>query len=155
MSLSNTFASWPTSEFLLRHVVMINYAGKVYVVLRGIELMETADSWIWWLLLVYAICMLLGMYWYTRFWLLPEDLRSFYCSEEHALHKYGPRFIIFGASLFYLVFTILFFFTTYLSFALWNLWCFLNLALSAMLYKKPKKGEAPSLTVPQIKALSF
>lgn len=150
MSLSERFIDIPDSKFFLRHVVMINYAGKVYVVLRGIEIMQTEDSLFWWLLFVYTICMLLGMYWYTRFWLLPEDLESFY-TGNHVLRKVGTLWIIAGAATYYVTFAILFFVAYFmdkpaaLSFALWNTWCWLNLEmawLTQYFAKKPKVGKS-------------
>ena len=79
MSFADTFITIPDSKFFLRHVVMINYGGKVYTVLRGIEMLDTNLSTdTWWLFALYSIFMVLGMYWYTRFWLLPNDLDAYY-----------------------------------------------------------------------------
>ena len=36
-SYTSTFIEFPDSPFFLRHATKINYAGKVYTVIRGIE----------------------------------------------------------------------------------------------------------------------
>lgn len=138
--LSNSFWSIPDSSFFLRHVVNINYAGKVFVVLRAVELLQqVSNTWYWSLLMTYGICMLLGMYWYTRFWHKTQDLTSFYTSESsHALNRFGPKQILFGASMFYLLFVVLFFIAygtgedTALVFGAWNTWCWLNLLMAVV-----------------------
>jgi hypothetical protein len=52
--------------------------------------------------------MVLGMYWYTRFWLLPNDLDAYYGNGKHVLNKVGPIRITLGAAAYYLLFGILF-----------------------------------------------
>lgn len=143
MSFADTFITIPDSKFFLRHVVMINYGGKVYTVLRGIEMLDTNLSTdTWWLFALYSIFMVLGMYWYTRFWLLPNDLDAYYGNGKHVLNKVGPFWITLGAAAYYLLFGILFamvytrdHLSTALSFAMWNFWCFINLLLATPLFK--------------------
>ena len=57
------FISFPDGPFFLRHVVMMNYAGKVYSVLRGIEVAVQSEAQLEQALFItYAVCMTLGMY---------------------------------------------------------------------------------------------
>ena len=122
---------FPSPKTFLRHVVMMNYAGKVYTVIRGIEIVSkiewTLDEFnqevmIW---IVYIACMTLGMYWYTRFWLLKKDLDRFY---ERGLCSVSPTVILICASLYYILFSVLFYrhVTDGLAFSLWNGWCAAN-----------------------------
>ena len=85
-SIADKFCSRPEAPFFLQHVVMMNYGGKVYSVLRGIEAaVETKNDYERVLLICYAAFMTLGMYWYTRFWLLPKDLVEYY-KEKGSTH---------------------------------------------------------------------
>lgn len=137
MSYANEFISWPDQKFFLRHVVQMNYAGKVYTVLRGIEVAHDMTGWNQALFICYAVFMTLGMFWYTRFWLLPKDLDDYYRESNHVLRKVGNKCITFGAAMYYLVFCILFSvsygFTDHpvaLSFSLWNAWCCILLIIA-------------------------
>ena len=66
---NNLFYPLPDSPFFLRHLVNMNYAGKVYSVIRGIEVAATdINDLNKALFITYAVFMALGMYWYTRFW---------------------------------------------------------------------------------------
>ena len=118
---------------------MMNYAGKVYTILRGIEILHTLKSDTWWLFFLYAIFMTLGLYWYTRFWLLPKDLDSYYDGPNHILHKMNIS-ITLGAVVYYIIFGTLFIsvyvrdeLSTALSFSIWNFWCAINLLLATPL----------------------
>ena len=64
---SDSCISFPDNEFFLRHLVTMNAAGKVYTVLRSIEVYTEVERLLP-LYATYAVCMTLGMYWYTRFW---------------------------------------------------------------------------------------
>ncbi len=134
--LSETFISWPTRDFFLKHLVCINYSGKVYAVLRGIEMAAQTEGLHQALYITYAVCMLLGMFWYTRFW-IGEDLERFYNSKNHILHRFGVTTILSGATIYYLVFATLFTVAysdnsegTALALALWNYWCAVLLLLA-------------------------
>lgn len=134
----------PHAPFFLNHVVHINYGGKVYAVLRGIEVAVESDTATERaLFLIYAFCMLIGQYWYTKFWLDKEDINNYYDrNSNHVLAKRaGPICITLSAAMFYLLFAILFIlaYNAYdtgvaLSLAFWNLWCFLNLLLATPLF---------------------
>ena len=76
-SFANEFVSWPDAPFFLRHVMSMNYAGKVYAVLRGIEVATQVSFWPSFLFITYAIFMTFGMYWYTRFWSLEKDIDAY------------------------------------------------------------------------------
>ncbi len=143
-SFADEFVSWPDAPFFLRHVMSMNYAGKVYAVLRGIE--AATEVWLEhpWpaiLFITYAIFMTLGMYWYTRFWSLEKDIDAYYAAESrHYLQAYNVS-VTLGAALYYLVFAILFTVShTYehhpvsLSLAIWNAWCCINLVLATPLF---------------------
>lgn len=134
------FISFPDGPFFLRHVVMMNYAGKVYSVLRGIEVAVQSDAQLEQALFItYAVCMTLGMYWYTRFWLREEDLKAYYSEEDHALTDMASSmYITLGAAIYYALFAVLFLVdysvhTTpaAISLGLWNVWCCANLLLAA------------------------
>lgn len=137
----------PTAPYFLRHVVHINYAGKAYSVLRGIEAAaETTNEYERILLICYAVFMLLGMYWYTRFWDLPEDLQEYYKKKGDSKHYLTNTFlgnigITLGAATYYLIFTVLFtwsysytYLPTSLALACWNFWCTTNLILATPFY---------------------
>lgn len=134
------FISFPDGPFFLRHVVMMNYAGKVYSVLRGIEVAVQSDAQLEQALFItYAVCMTLGMYWYTRFWLREEDLKAYYSEEDHALTDMASSmYITLGAAIYYALFAV-FFLVDYsvhttpaaISLGLWNVWCCANLLLAA------------------------
>ena len=117
---------------------MMNYGGKVYTILRGIELLDTnLKSDTWWLFFLYAVFMTLGLYWYTRFWLLPEDIDSYYQGQMHILYRISNIAITLGAAMYYVIFGVLFFMvyqrdviSSALSFSLWNFWCAANLLLA-------------------------
>lgn len=137
MSIANKFISWPNKKFFLRHVVQMNYAGKVYTVLRGIEVAHDTTGWNQALFVCYAVFMTLGMFWYTRFWLLPRDLDDYYRESDHVLRTVGNMYITFGAAVYYLVFCILFSISytsidhpVSLSLAIWNAWCCILLILA-------------------------
>jgi hypothetical protein len=140
-SFANEFVSWPDAPFFLRHVMSMNYAGKVYAVLRGIEVATQVSFWPSFLFITYAIFMTLGMYWYTRFWSLEKDIDAYYDSESrHYLQAYNVS-VTLGAAFYYFVFAILFTVShTYehhpvsLSLAIWNAWCFINLLLATPLF---------------------
>jgi len=145
-SIANKFCSWPDSEFFLRHVVMMNYAGKVYSILRGIEVVATGlDKWNQALFVSYAVFMTLGMYWYTRFWLLREDVDEYYTDTtyHHCLTlKVGNIPVTLGAAFYYALFCGLFAWSyveisepVSLSLSIWNGWCCANLLLATPLYK--------------------
>ena len=137
--LSETFISWPERDFFLKHLVITNYAGKVYSVLRGIEVVSEVEGVHKVLYITYAVCMALGMFWYTRFW-LGDDIDRFYSPsplQPHALKKFGVRLILSGAAVYYLIFGVLFGISfsvnehrTALSLTIWNFWCFLQLLLA-------------------------
>ena len=151
-SIADKFISWPSAPFFLRHVVHINYGGKVYSVLRGIEAaVETTNEYERILLICYAIFMTLGMYWYTRFWDLPEDITEYYKEKEESTHVL-PRTVIgslgvtLGAAMYYFLFTVLFtwsysytYLPTSLALALWNFWCTTNLLLATPCYREGKE----------------
>lgn len=130
----------PSPKTFLRHVVMINYAGKVYVVIRGMEILEKSfdaslQSIIW---LTYIICMALGMYWYTRFWLLKRDLDDFYAeTSNHPLRFVPTSVTVLLAALYYAVFSVLFYqyVNNGLAFSIWNGWCAANLLLATPLFR--------------------
>ena len=134
------FISFPDGPFFLRHVVMMNYAGKVYSVLRGIEVAVQSEAQLEQALFItYAVCMTLGMYWYTRFWLREEDLEAYYSEKDHALTDMASAmYITLGAAIYYALFAVLFLVdysvhTTpaAISLGLWNVWCCANLLLAA------------------------
>ena len=139
MSLAESFISWPPRDFFLKHLVCINYGGKVYAVLRGIEVAAEVEGLHRGLYITYAVCMLLGMFWYTRFW-TGEDLQTFYSTsvlQKHALKDIGVAYILSGATLYYLIFGMLFTVAyadnshaTALALSLWNYWCALLLVLA-------------------------
>ena len=134
------FISFPDGPFFLRHVVMMNYAGKVYSVLRGIEVAVQSEAQLEQALFItYAVCMTLGMYWYTRFWLREEDLEAYYSEKDHALTDMASAmYITLGAAIYYALFAV-FFLVDYsvhttpaaISLGLWNVWCCANLLLAA------------------------
>ena len=138
--MAKSFISWPEAPFFLRHTVTMNMAGKVYAVLRCIEEYSNVDDLQKGLFATYAVCMLLGMYWYTRFW-LGDNLISFYYDSDHALNKWQIPVLI-GAAIYYVIFGSLFA-AAYsagsngvaLSLCLWNFWCAVNLCLSIPLYQ--------------------
>ena len=134
------FISFPDGPFFLRHVVMMNYAGKVYSVLRGIEVAVQSEAQLEQALFItYAVCMTLGMYWYTRFWLREEDLEAYYSEKDHALTDMASAmYITLGAAIYYALFAVLFLVdysvhTTpaAISLGLWNVWCCANLLLAS------------------------
>jgi len=142
--LSETLCSMPNGRFFMRHVVMINYAGKVYTVIKGIEVIadQNIDSYVKIVFVFYTIFMTLGMYWYTRFWLEDEDLDRYYANETtHILIKYcnSNKCITLCAALYYVIFAVLFFalysingdLPVILSFAIWNVWCAINLVFAS------------------------
>ena len=139
MTYADNFISIPHSEFFLQHTVMMNYAGKVYTVLRSIEIIYQQTRY-WELYLLYAICMTLGMYWYTRFWLNPDDIKQYYESRQytrHALAKISALWITLGAACYYILFGVLFLLVCMnqedavaCAFAVWNAWCAINLLLA-------------------------
>ena len=148
-SIANEFCSWPSAPFFLQHTVMMNYGGKVYSVLRGIEAsVETNNDYERVLLLTYAVFMVLGMYWYTRFWLNSNDLKQYYeisSSSSHYLTKsfLGSIGVTIGAALYYLIFTVLFTWSysvtnlpTSLALAVWNFWCSANLVLATPCWRE-------------------
>lgn len=147
-SIANKFLTLPDAPFFLRHTVSMNYGGKVYAVLRGIEVASsTTDDAERALLIVYAICMLLGMYWYTRFWQKPEDIESYYAfsneNSEHVLNRCSNIGITLAAAVYYLLFAILFGLSynttttpTCLALSLWNAWCCVNLLFAMPIYKR-------------------
>jgi len=136
-SFADKFVSWPDAPFFLRHVMSMNYAGKVYSVLRGIEAATELSLWPSMLCISYAVFMALGMYWYTRFWSLEKDIDAYYTKgSTHWLQTYNIG-VTLGAALYYLVFAILFtlsyqyeYHTVSLSLAIWNGWCCVNLLLA-------------------------
>ena len=140
-SFADEFVSWPDAPFFLRHVMSMNYAGKVYAVLRGIEAATEVGYWPAVLFITYAIFMTLGMYWYTRFWSLEKDIDADYDRESgHYLQAYNIS-VTLGAAFYYLVFAILFTASymvethpTSLSLAIWNGWCCINLILATPLF---------------------
>ena len=142
MSIADKFISIPDAKFFPRHTVMMNYGGKVYTILRGIELLDTnLKSDTWWLFFLYAVFMTLGLYWYTRFWLLPEDIDSYYQGQMHILYRISNIAITLGAAMYYVIFGVLFFLvyqrdviSSALSFSLWNFWCAANLLLATPLF---------------------
>jgi len=135
-SHAQSFIGEVDPAFFIRHVVSMNFAGKVYSVLRGVEIAanSTTGTVNRILFIVYAVCMCLGMYWYTRFWSLESDVDSFYNgSDEHCLSK-NSKLIIVGAAAFYMLFGILFAISygltnepASLAFSFWSLFCFLNI----------------------------
>ena len=133
-SFADKFVSWPDAPFFLRHVMSMNYAGKVYSVLRGIEAALELSFWPSLLCITYAVFMTLGMYWYTRFWSLEKDIDAYYTNgSTHWLQIYNIG-VTLGAALYYLVFAILFtvshqyeYHPVSLSLAIWNGWCCINL----------------------------
>ena len=134
--LSETFISWPERDFFLKHLVCINYSGKVYAILRGIEMAAQTEGLHQALYITYAVCMLLGTFWYTRFW-IGDDLDLFYKSRNHILHTFGVTGILLGATIYYFTFGILFTlayndnsYGTALALALWNYWCAILLLLA-------------------------
>ena len=129
---SESCISFPNEDFFLRHLVTMNAAGKVYTVLRGIEAYTEVEGLHKLLYATYAVCMTLGMYWYTRFW-QGDDLLKFYNDPMHVLHKW-QRTVVFGAGVYYVIFAALFLWAysdnqhaTALSIGLWNIWCFVQL----------------------------
>lgn len=140
MTYAGDRAIMPGSTFFLRHVVMMNYGGKVYAVLRCIEIItESSDAYTTWVCTLYAIFMTLGMYWYTRYWHLPQDIQAFYGNDadRHILNNYNTNFIIVGAAFYYVIFASLFgvmysinSIAPALSICIWNVWCALNLLLA-------------------------
>lgn len=142
-SFADEFISWPDAPFFLRHVMSINYAGKVYSVLRGIEAATEVSYWPAFLFITYAVFMTLGMYWYTRFWSLESDIDDYYFSpDRHWLGAWNIA-VTLGAAFYYLMFAILFVIShlsenhpTSLTLAIWNGWCFVNLLLATPLIKK-------------------
>ena len=130
----------PGSTFFLRHVVMMNYGGKVYCVLKCIEMTAASnDPYVSWVCTLYAVFMTLGMYWYTRYWHLPQDIQAFYGNDadRHVLNRFSTNFIILGATFYYSIFATLFGImynntniSSSLSICIWNVWCALNLLLA-------------------------
>lgn len=141
----------PPGAFFLQYLVSVNYAGKVYCVLKCVE--ELADGCLPpWVKVIYSFflaCMLLGTYWYTRFWPDRATIDTFLVEErkpeknaekkDHGLHFkiLSSRSILLLAMFFYLMFAVLFFcvfavcnITSSLVFGVWCAWCALNLALS-------------------------
>jgi len=144
-SIADNFISLPDSPFFLRHVVAINYGGKIYSVLRGIEVaLLTKNSMEQALLIVYAVFMILGTYWYTRFWQKDEDIESYYTDKStHVLSRFSNIGITIGAAFYYLIFAVLFGVSynttstpTCFSLSLWNAWCCANLILATPCWKK-------------------
>ena len=144
--LSDSFISWPDAKFFLRHVVMMNYGGKVYSVLRGIEVAAgDIDPLNRALFICYCVFMTLGMYWYTRFWLNEDDLDAYYKDDSnHFLTKnIGNVLITLGAAMYYAIFCGLFTWSyieishpVSISLAIWNAWCCINLLLATPFIKK-------------------
>ena len=131
----------PGAPFFLRHTVMMNYGGKVYSVLKCIEMLADVDigSFAYVVFFLYAICMTLGMYWYTRYWHLPQDIQAYYSNDksQHTLLNFGQGLITLGAVIYYIIFAILFFICVgqtnlsgAISIGIWNVWCALNLLLA-------------------------
>jgi hypothetical protein len=127
-----------SSKDFLRHFVMINYAGKVYTVIRGMELVFSGlESNAVIIYISYIIFMTFGMYWYTMFW-LGENLDRFYDVSQlssHPLHNIcgisvKPGVILFSAALYYVVFAVLFFQYENYAFSIWNVWCSVNLIMA-------------------------
>jgi hypothetical protein len=142
-SYASTFIEFPDSPFFLRHATNINYAGKVYTVIRGIEYAAEPGIVVFdqVLFLSYALFMLLGCFWYTRFWSLLGDIDNYYDKENpnHVLStSIGSVWITLGASIYYLIFAILFGISyvqpgsqsVSLSFSIWNLFCFIIFMLA-------------------------
>lgn len=137
----NLLYPFPDSPFFLRHVVAMNYAGKVYSVIRGIEIAATdIDDLNKALFISYAVFMALGMYWYTRFWSLKVDLEKYYNNDKsHALIRIckSNKIVTFFAAIYYALFCGLFTWSyveinepVALSFSIWNAWCCANLLLA-------------------------
>ena len=132
---SDSCISFPDNEFFLRHLVTMNAAGKVYTVLRSIEVYTEVDGLHKPLYATYAVCMTLGMYWYTRFW-QGDGIADFYYDRNHVLNKCKIAVII-GACMYYGIFAALFLWAysdnqnaAALSMGLWNIWCFVQLLLA-------------------------
>ena len=145
-SYANKCYSLPYAPFFLKHTVMMNYGGKVYTVLRGIEVILESESFFEQpLFFIYAVCMTLGMYWYTRFWLNDDDIDEYYRDKSqttHVLGKISNFTITLGAVLYYGFFAIMFGWnyaenntSAAFSFCLWNIWCALNLLLATPCFK--------------------
>ena len=139
------FTILPNAPFFLKHVVMINYAGKTFCVVRGIEIaLESDNFWERGLFVTYALFMLLGQYWYTKFWLHKKDIESYYYDKtKHVLARTSTFYITLGAALYYWFFAILFFWdysqygtSSACSFGLWNVWCCCNLLLATPCFSK-------------------
>ena len=141
----NLFDPFPDSPFFLRHVVSMNYAGKVYSVLRGIEIAASdIDDLNKALFISYAVFMALGMYWYTRFWSLKEDVEKYYNNDDdHALIRIcnSNKIVTLFAALYYALFCVLFAWSyveinepVALSFSIWNAWCCANLLFAIPWY---------------------
>lgn len=135
---SNDF---PGAQFFLRHTVMMNYGGKVYTVLKCIEMLSDVEigSFPYIVFFLYAICMTLGMYWYTRYWHLPQDVQTYYSGDKnkHVLLYFGQGPITLGATVYYILFAIMFFqciqqtnLSGTISICIWNIWCAINLLLA-------------------------
>lgn len=113
-----------SSEFWLKSVVQINYVGKVFSVLTLfkealIQNESEIDSWDTNDKLVcysYILFMLLGTYWYTHFWGSKEDREAFFSHYKmrkkndcvHALSFVDPKYIVFGAASYYILYGVLF-----------------------------------------------
>jgi hypothetical protein len=122
---------------------MMNYGGKVYSVLRGIEVAAgDIDPLNRALFVSYSVFMALGMYWYTRFWL--DDLDTYYDDRSnHYLTKtIGNIPITLGAAMYYAIFCGLFAWSyieishpVSMSLAIWNAWCCINLLFATPFHK--------------------
>ena len=99
---SDSCISFPDNEFFLRHLVTMNAAGKVCTVLRSIRVYTEVDGLHKPLYATYAVCMTLGMYWYTRFW-QGDGIADFYYDRNHVLNKCKIAVII-GACMYYGIF---------------------------------------------------
>lgn len=141
ISYANDNLFLPGAPFFLRHTVMMNYGGKVYCVLKSIEMLQDVEvgSFPYNIFLLYVIFMTLGMYWYTRYWHLPRDIQAYYSNDktQHVLLNFGQGFITLGAVIYYIIFATLFFISFNqtnlsgaISIAIWNVWCALNLLLA-------------------------
>lgn len=134
----------PDAKFFLKHTVMVSYGGKVYTILRGIEVLDTKlqpDTWV--LFFIYVICMSGGLYLYTRFWLLEKDINSYYQGETHIFFRISNIAITVAAAMYYVIFAVLFFLvykrdllSPALSFSLWNFWCAGNMLLATPFFGK-------------------
>ena len=138
------FTFFPHAPFFLKHVVMINYAGKTYCILKGLEVAVESESILeQGLFVTYSICMILGQYWYTKFWLHKKDIENYYYNEkQHILARFSNFWVTLLAAMYYLCFSIMFAWdysenktSAAFSFAVWNVWCCFNLLLATPCFK--------------------